>query len=342
MDLAAHIVVNKSSASTLNVEVNNHPHLLEHLPKLGTSWHCDGCKAQFSSKTCSRYRCVQCDFDLCAACILKYATHLATVSVHAHPLILVTHDNGWACDARKLAGGCRSGITGFDLSKGIERWRCEQCDFDLCNLDIEQYLIIEQNGINETVRVLKDSHPLVLIKKPQFSWTCDSCKAHCTSLTPTFYCHVCNYNLCVSCLAGNAAKKIMTVPHIHPHALVQVNCDNGWACDARKLPSGCKRGITDFNQSKSVERWRCQLCDFDLCDLDATTYNVQNLSLAPAPVSNKTLNTEDECCVCMEREKCAVFLPCSHLSCCLECAQKLQSCPTCRGTINSVIRIFKS
>ena len=53
------------------------------------------------------------------------------------------------------------------------------------------------------------------------------------------------------------------------HALVSLGTsrDNGWACDARKTPGGCKRGCTDFRQSAGWPRFRCERCDWDLCDM---------------------------------------------------------------------------
>jgi len=41
---------------------------------------------------------------------------------------------------------------------------------------------------------------------------------------------------------------------------------NGWACDGRNLPGGCKRGCTGFRQLVGVTRYRCKSCDYDLCD----------------------------------------------------------------------------
>ena len=52
--------------------------------------------------------------------------------IHAHPLIKIIKDNGWACDKRKLPGGCLSGCTGFNQLHGKVRYTCIPCDFDLC------------------------------------------------------------------------------------------------------------------------------------------------------------------------------------------------------------------
>ncbi len=39
---------------------------------------------------------------------------------------------GWACDGRRESGGCKSGITGFEQTSGMNRFRCADCDYDLC------------------------------------------------------------------------------------------------------------------------------------------------------------------------------------------------------------------
>ncbi|KAH3759527.1 L-isoaspartateD-aspartate O-methyltransferase [Pelomyxa schiedti] len=50
----------------------------------------------------------------------------------------------------------------------------------------------------------------------------------------------------------------------------------------------------------------------------------------------------DECAVCMENERNAAFAPCGHMVCCYDCATRMKKCPTCRGTIGSVLRLYKS
>jgi len=69
----------------------------------------------------------------------KLKTGWVKVSVHAHALKYKTQDNGWACDGKNLPGGCKSGITGFNQTTGIERYRCDACDFDLCRKCLDAY-----------------------------------------------------------------------------------------------------------------------------------------------------------------------------------------------------------
>lgn len=41
-------------------------------------------------------------------------------------------DDGWACSARKTAPGCKSSITDFNQTEGMNRFTCKKCEFDLC------------------------------------------------------------------------------------------------------------------------------------------------------------------------------------------------------------------
>ena len=58
------------------------------------------------------------------------------VKTRSHPCTVYkrpsNHGGGWRCDKIKHASKCLSGITGFHQAKGIECWRCDHCDWDLC------------------------------------------------------------------------------------------------------------------------------------------------------------------------------------------------------------------
>ena len=41
--------------------------------------------------------------------------------------------SGWSCSGMDLPGGCLSGITGFCQTSGMGQFRCEPCDYDLCD-----------------------------------------------------------------------------------------------------------------------------------------------------------------------------------------------------------------
>lgn len=47
------------------------------------------------------------------------------------------------------------------------------------------------------------------------------------------------------------------------------------------------------------------------------------------------------CCkICMDKQIDAVFCPCGHMVCCIECASNVQQCPICRGEIHQTQVVF--
>ena len=59
-------------------------------------------------------------------------------SVHSHEMVYM-HSQDWICDGRKLLNGCYSINYSFPRRKA--RFRCAQCDFDLCDKCVVKYLI---------------------------------------------------------------------------------------------------------------------------------------------------------------------------------------------------------
>mmetsp|Transcript_8619 Transcript_8619/g.15254 ORF Transcript_8619/g.15254 Transcript_8619/m.15254 type:complete len:109 (-) Transcript_8619:119-445(-) len=50
-----------------------------------------------------------------------------------------------------------------------------------------------------------------------------------------------------------------------------------------------------------------------------------------------------ECCICLDEDKDAVFIPCGHVCCCESCAKQIQGssehrCPICRGNVAQVVK----
>ena len=58
-------------------------------------------------------------------------------TVHPHKMTYKTSLD-WYCDGRRLEHGCYSGNYSFPVTK--PRFRCSQCDFDLCDKCIVHYL----------------------------------------------------------------------------------------------------------------------------------------------------------------------------------------------------------
>lgn len=75
-------------------------------------------------------------------------------------------------------------------------------------------------------------------------------------------------------------------------------------------------------------------------------------SVKPAKKSGVEPTEGSECVVCLTEEKCMVVVPCGHKCMCEECSKQLQkgskliwnfgdSCPVCRGKIQSFIKIYE-
>ena len=104
-----------------------HSHNLENLTLKNTPWFCNICLNHYSQKSETRFRCQNCDFDICGKCIEKEEKNLSFGNLfmsktHRHALYKILLENNCICDI------CRSKIP-----KGIKSFRCKICDFDLCN-----------------------------------------------------------------------------------------------------------------------------------------------------------------------------------------------------------------
>jgi len=63
------------------------------------------------------------------------------VSVHEHILTYIKKE-GWACNGVSIPGGCKSNFRPgkFVQTKDERRFRCNDCDYDLCGKCLEAYL----------------------------------------------------------------------------------------------------------------------------------------------------------------------------------------------------------
>ena len=97
-----------------------HQHSLFNFTFRKTNWRCNICKSQFNVNQISRFRCHICDFDVCNNC--KNDLNYISKS-HPHPLENLTlRETNWRCNI------CYKNY----LKNSIRRYRCHQCDFDIC------------------------------------------------------------------------------------------------------------------------------------------------------------------------------------------------------------------
>lgn len=76
------------------------------------------------------------------------------------------------------------------------------------------------------------------------------------------------------------------------------------------------------------------------------TTNRNTIPNSEHPVSleeeNRLLKEARLCKICMDGEVGIVFLPCGHLTTCVNCAPNLEDCPVCRSAIKATVRTFLS
>jgi len=65
----------------------------------------------------------------------------------------------------------------------------------------------------------------------------------------------------------------------------------------------------------------------------------QTLKIVRATKSER-VSERNMCRICEERERKCVFLPCGHYCTCLECSEKIDTCPLCRANILQKVKTF--
>ena len=106
-----------------------HEHCLYNTVLKFDGWICDICEDKFEVKSNGRYRCEECDFDICVKCRINEESGYKLNNVflsknHEHLLKDDTFkESNWICDVCDKR---------YEM-KTIKRFRCERCDFDICN-----------------------------------------------------------------------------------------------------------------------------------------------------------------------------------------------------------------
>ena len=136
-------------------------------------------------------------------------------TLHQHSLLMKGKTNtGWNCDGKNSPKGCRSGITNFGQTANLNDFRCDQCNFDLCencmvstlkpSNQLQPDFVFEKG---EYYYATVHQHPL-LDRGKVGGWSCDGSKSPggCRSGSGVsglndFRCSQCNFDLCEVCMA---------------------------------------------------------------------------------------------------------------------------------------------
>ena len=174
-----------------------------------TEWICNLCRVDYGDKIWSFY-CTNCDYDICLKCSKKYISkdlYIKNISIkidnHEHRLVYMITNRNWICNI------CRK-----TYDENIPTFYCTKCDFDACNkcmkkLSDEQKYPLNNDGDRKSYELKKinidyHKHPLFYCltsrnsnKKTQ--WICNNCKDNFNENEWSFYCTLCDYDLCYNC-----------------------------------------------------------------------------------------------------------------------------------------------
>ena len=141
------------------------------------------------------------------------------IDIHEHPLILCFTPE------RKIYGGSWSCNNCFNnYTYQIPYFYCTFCDFDLCSNCLGNYKLnnikaydrtknsyiskiqINPNNVFKWKKIYSSHmHLLTLIKKinPNFSWKCDNCSQNYNNDNQSYYCSLCDFDICEICMNNN-------------------------------------------------------------------------------------------------------------------------------------------
>ena len=141
------------------------------------------------------------------------------IDEHDHPLIFCftpdrqKYGNSWSCNK------CFC-----NYNYQFPSFYCTFCDYDLCSNclgiyklnNINIYRNFKQNSLiqNNPDLIFKwqkqfpsHTHLLTLIKKVNISWNCDNCSQSFKSESQSFYCSLCDFDICENCINNSNNNK---------------------------------------------------------------------------------------------------------------------------------------
>ena len=174
-----------------------------------STWFCDKCKKEYSNKIWSFY-CTNCDYDICLKCSKNYINKELLINNiginidnHPHKLIYMKTNRNWICNL------CRE-----KYNNDVSSYYCTKCDYDVCKKcmneisDEKKYPILDDENKEsysiDQVKINCHRHPLMYCvtsrsSKSKTSWICNECRNSFYDNEWSFYCSICDYDICYNC-----------------------------------------------------------------------------------------------------------------------------------------------
>ena len=173
-----------------------------------TQWTCDICDITYSDKIWSFY-CTFCDYDLCLNCSKKYYSNDELVNnigiktdEHEHILVYMITNKNWSCN-----------LCSKQNESSIATYSCTKCEYNMCEncmrirSDEQKYpFFSDGERLDYDIKKVEmkiHNHPLVYCitsrNRIPTCWFCDSCSKNYGIQDWSFFCSVCNYDICIQC-----------------------------------------------------------------------------------------------------------------------------------------------
>ena len=180
-----------------------------------TDWTCDLCNRIYSNKIWSFF-CTFCDYDACLNCSKKYfssdelvTNHGIKIDDHEHLLVYMITNRNWNC---KLCSKSKESIE--------PTFYCTKCEYNTCmncmsRLSDEQKYPFFNDGERlddgiSTVDINLHKHPLIycITSRARIAtyWYCNSCSGKYGYEDWSFYCSICDYDICFQCYLNYIEK----------------------------------------------------------------------------------------------------------------------------------------
>jgi len=189
------------------------------------------------------------------------------------------------------------------------------CPCPLCDIIQSYNLHINYNlkcsRCKETLLIKMTIIQLKKYKKGYINgFICDIChQLYNSNFRSVFHCYKCDFDLCQVCSYNLIKNKPILLPLFPQRNFTKSNNDV-----INALQKHFKK-MTIHEENKEIKN-------------------------KSTPPTTETGNGNMKCVICLEKDKCFLFLPCRHVSCCEDCSNKVNQCPICRNRIDSKLKIF--
>jgi len=266
--------------------------------------------------------------------------------MHNHPLYFTRNNTPWQCDGlRKKSGGCPKNNTVFS-----PRFRCENCDFDLCDLCLD----MKSPTYGTLIKYHKHPHPLQCTAREDSStMNCSEClysyQTGNLRRVYRFRCDMCNYNLCEKCLLKENYHDISSghLNSINPN--YQPINPNYQPINPNYQPINPNyQSINPNYQPINPPIITSQVITSKVVDSSDDLKKDLKKDLKDDFKNQEELPEDKVCVICLENPKDATLVHAQtgigHNVVCFGCANQLKNkggvCPICRGHIDIVVKTF--